>query len=531
VFLVVLVLLPVLTELQPMAPKQTNRASKPTIAIQARLRRGTPKSSTSASAVPPAGGQNSLFMWFSALVGAVVFSVSVAVCAVLPLMVTEVGDRLHVTGSTVNAGVTEQLRLMAPVNPFAGVTVIVEVFPVVAPGATVTAVPLNAKVGAAVTVSAMVVEAFSAPELPLRVTVTGPPRVAALLAASVSTLEPVAGLGANDAVTPLGKPEAARVTLPVNPPTPVTEIELVALLPWPTDSVAGAAASVKPGGGLTVRARVADAVTAPELPVRFTVTGPAAAAVLLAVRVSTLAFVAGLGANDAVTPLGKPEAARVTLPLNPPMLVMKIELAALLPWPNESVAGEGASVNPGGGVTVRAMAVEAVSVPEVPLMFTITGPPTVAALLAVSVITLELVAGLGLKDAVTPLGRPVAASVTLPLKLLVLAIDRVLVPLPPWASTMPVGEGKSVNLVSGVTVSATLVEAVSVPEVPLMVTVTGPASGAELLAVSVSTLELAAGLGVKEAVTPLGSPEAVRVTFPLNPPAPVTWIAVAPLLP
>jgi len=34
-----------------------------------------------------------------------------------------------------------------PVNPPPGVTVIVEVFPVVAPGATVTAVPLIANVG------------------------------------------------------------------------------------------------------------------------------------------------------------------------------------------------------------------------------------------------------------------------------------------------------------------------------------------------------------------------------------------------
>ena len=57
------------------------------------------------------------------------------------------------------------------------------------------------------------------------------PTVAVLLAVSVSTLLPVAGLVANAAVTPLGKPEAARVTLPVNPLTAVTAIVLVPLLP------------------------------------------------------------------------------------------------------------------------------------------------------------------------------------------------------------------------------------------------------------------------------------------------------------
>jgi len=40
----------------------------------------------------------------------------------------------------------------------------------------------------------------------------------------------VAGLVANAAVTPLGRPDAARVTLPVNPPTSVTVMVSVAVL-------------------------------------------------------------------------------------------------------------------------------------------------------------------------------------------------------------------------------------------------------------------------------------------------------------
>lgn len=76
----------------------------------------------------------------------------------------------------------------------------------------------------------MVVDAVRVPEVPVIVTVAAPV-VAVLLAVSVSTLEPVAGLVAKAAVTPLGKPEAASITPPVNPPTSVTEMVLVPLLP------------------------------------------------------------------------------------------------------------------------------------------------------------------------------------------------------------------------------------------------------------------------------------------------------------
>jgi hypothetical protein len=63
----------------------------------------------------------------------------------------------------------------------------------------------------------MVVDAFRLPELPVMVTVTAPPVVAVLLAVSVSTLELVAGFVPHAAVTPVGRPDAARVTLPLNP--------------------------------------------------------------------------------------------------------------------------------------------------------------------------------------------------------------------------------------------------------------------------------------------------------------------------
>ena len=97
----------------------------------------------------------------------------------------------------------------------------------------------------------------------MMLTVTGPAAAAVLLAVSVSTLELVAGLGVKDAVTPLGRPEIASVTTPTNWFAPVTEMVLVALLPWMTDSAAGEGEIVKLGGALMVRAIVVDAFWAP----------------------------------------------------------------------------------------------------------------------------------------------------------------------------------------------------------------------------------------------------------------------------
>jgi hypothetical protein len=66
-----------------------------------------------------------------------VFTVSVAVTAVVPLIVT--GPTPHVGRSVAPVGELEiaQLIFTTPVNPPAGVTEIVDVFPVVAPGFTV----------------------------------------------------------------------------------------------------------------------------------------------------------------------------------------------------------------------------------------------------------------------------------------------------------------------------------------------------------------------------------------------------------
>jgi hypothetical protein len=79
-------------------------------------------------------------------------------------------------------------------------------------------------------------------------------------------------------------------------------------------------------------------------------------------------------------------------------------------------------------------------------------------------------------------------------------------------------------------VNARAVLAVRPPEVPVMVTVDVP-TGAELLAASVTTLNAVVGLVPNEAVTPVGRPEAARVTFPLNPFSAATVTVPVPLLP
>jgi len=57
-------------------------------------------------------------------------------------------------------------------------------------------------------------------------------------------------------------------------------------------------------------------VKLPEVPVMVTVNVPVVA-VLFAVRVSVLVLVVLLGLNDAVTPVGRPEADKLTLALKP----------------------------------------------------------------------------------------------------------------------------------------------------------------------------------------------------------------------
>jgi hypothetical protein len=176
---------------------------------------------------------------------------------------------------------------------------------------------------AVVTVKAIVLVADRLPLVPFMVTVTVPV-AAELLAVSVSvevtlpSAEGVTELGENDAVTPEGSPDALSVTAELKLPLLETVIVLAPDAPCATDRLPGESDSEKDGVPLpvTVSAIVVLAVRLPLVPVMVTVDEPAVAE-LLALSVNTLVPVVGLVPNDAVTPLGRPLAASVTLPLNP----------------------------------------------------------------------------------------------------------------------------------------------------------------------------------------------------------------------
>jgi len=193
-------------------------------------------------------------------------------------------------------------------------------------------------------------------------------------------------------------------------------------------------------------------VVDPDVPVIVIVAAPVAA-VLEAVRVSvevTLPFaggVTGLVENAAVTPLGKPEALRVVAELNPPVLVMVMVLVPLLPCVTVTDAGEALIVKFGAVVefTVSETLVVAVRLPEVPVIVTVD-VPVVAVLLAVNVSTLVPVVGFVPNAAVTPLGKPEAAKVTLPVNPPTSVTEIVLVPVPPWVTATLLGEAESVKL-------------------------------------------------------------------------------------
>ena len=131
------------------------------------------------------------------------------------------------------------------------------------------------------------------------------------------------------------------------------------------------------------------------------------------------------------------------------------------------VSGEALRLNPGATISnVRTM--DALIEPEVPVIVT-KYFPGVAELPAVKVMVLVVVVELGV-GAVTPLGRPDGgAKLTLPLKPLKPDTTILDVPESLWATVSELGERPSTKLCWGLTVRATVMVALSEPEVPVTV--------------------------------------------------------------
>jgi len=196
--------------------------------------------------------------------------------------------------------------------------------------------------GSTRTVREMVVVLVKLPEVPVIVTVTVPV-VAVLLAVRVKVLVLVVLVALNDTVTPPGIPEAEKATLPLKPFSGFTVIVLMALAPCVTVKLLGEAERVKFGGGFTVRESVVALAKLPAVPVMVTVAGPVVAEPL-AVSVKVLVPVVLPGLNDAVTPAGKPEADKLTVPLKPLSALIVMVLVPLAPWAMDKPFGEVESV-------------------------------------------------------------------------------------------------------------------------------------------------------------------------------------------
>lgn len=212
-------------------------------------------------------------------------------------------------------------------------------------------------------------------------------------------------------------------------------------------------------------AKVPDAVPV-EVPWIVIVEVPVVAA-LLAVRVSRLLPVVGLVANAAVTPLGIPEAVRVTAPVNPPTSVTLMVSVPPASKPILSVDAEGASVKLPvvAAVIVIGMVMDLVVVPEVTVTV-IEYVPSVAVALAFRVITKVVLVGL-VTEAETPDGRPVREIVGVPVAPVTVMVQ---VAEPPCCRVNPPPQDAEI-LKPAVTVSAIVVVEVREPELPVMVTV------------------------------------------------------------
>jgi hypothetical protein len=176
-------------------------------------------------------------------------------------------------------------------------------------------------------------------------------------------------------------------------------------------------------------------------------------------------------------------------------------------------------------VIVRLIAAVALNVPEVPVIVTGYVPATVVEATA-KVTKVELVDEVGLKVAVTPVGWPDAANVTLPANGLMSVTVMVSVPLAPVAIDKLTAEGVSTKPPAAVIVIVMVYVSVVVPEVAVMVIEYVP-GGVEQPALSVSVL-LPLVIVPNTAVTPEGKPDAERATAPVNPPVSVTGLGNFP---
>jgi len=189
-------------------------------------------------------------------------------------------------------------------------------------------------------------------------------------------------------------------------------------------------------------------VMPPPVAVTVTFAVPVVAA-LLAVKVRVELPLPGAaidaGLKLTVTPAGRPEAEREIAELNPPLTAVEIVALPELPWATDRLVGEPLSVKAGVAVAVTVRATVVVCVTPLPVAVTVTLlVPVVAVLLAVKVrVELPLPGApidVGLKLAVTPVGRPEAEREIAELNPPLTVVEIAVLPEPPGATDKLVGE-------------------------------------------------------------------------------------------
>ena len=290
--------------------------------------------------------------------------------------------------------------------------------------------------------------------------------------------------------------------------------------------------SVKSGveAAATVSAKVAEWFNDREDPAKVTVAFPIAA-FAEAVRVTLCAVpgvrlsVDGLG----VTPAGRPLNLTLTLPLKPVLETTFTETVSPAP-PCVTVRLAGVKVRakprPSGGASVTESAKVAVCVTDVAVPVTVTVASPVAALAAAVNVTFCGVPGVRLSVdglAVTPAGRPLSLTLTVPLKPFIgTASTETVLPAPPCDTAIldgPSAKVKSGAAAVGVTVRSRTVACVTDPELAVIVTA-ALTTDALPAAESTTVCALPPGVSVRvdgDAVTPVGRPPIATFTVPLKP--------------
>lgn len=160
---------------------------------------------------------------------------------------------------------------------------------------------------------------------------------------------------------------------------------LVPLAPCASVKLLGEAERTKLPGGFTARETLVVFDRLPEVPMIVTVAPPMAAA-LLAVSVNVLVLVVLAGLNDAVTPLGKPDADRFTLLLKPFCGVTLMVRMTLVPCATVKLLGDAESEKlgaGGAGIIRETLSKEAVASEDVVRLLTASPMYTFVAMLTV----------------------------------------------------------------------------------------------------------------------------------------------------